>query len=379
MALLLDEKSVPANTSFAASLRALGADEVLRIFKRALHPPDETVINKDKPTLNLRQQATEAMKYLGFGDKSKVKMRRASIHVSSLSDGVDGDQERLISKIDTLELTDVSEIDMFSDVNLPIPLNTTHQMSVTLANNPHPPSQSEKEMIGAVLIYVSEFFSTDRLDAWLPELVNTISVSNAYMINLIHAELPNFVDALRKVIFVDRVRVLQDSLSIHDTKTVYVSLPIRVDNLKHEGYPTLHTIVKSWLGDVSFELLEEGSRKDSTNLRVAGLKFDHRLATWEGVMIKKGRHIVWHTSEFSNDKELDGIRRLLATPPTSYRQTVKPVEFTVGSKFVLKVHLAFHIHTYIHTYIHKHTCIHVGTFGLPLVWFNPHSSIDLVD
>ena len=66
------------------------------------------------------------------------------------------------------------------------------------------------------------------------------------MINLIHAELPNFVEALRQVIFVDRVKVLQDSLSIHDIKTVHVSLPIRVNNLKHEGYPILHKIVKSW-------------------------------------------------------------------------------------------------------------------------------------
>ena len=57
MALLLDEKdkSVAPNASFSTSLKALGADDVIRIFKRALQPPDDVVVNKDKPTLNLRQ------------------------------------------------------------------------------------------------------------------------------------------------------------------------------------------------------------------------------------------------------------------------------------------------------------------------------------
>ena len=345
MALLLDKHEKPAapNTSFSTSLKALGADDVIRIFRRALQPPDDVVVNKDKPTLNLRQQTTDAMTFLGFGDTSNEKMRRASIRVFVDDRNGHGENDSLISEVSTKVINDVSDIDMFSEAAFPIAPDTTHQMSVTIANNPNPPFKSEKEMIIALLVYVGEFFSTDKLDAWLPEIVNTVSVSNAYMINLIHAELPNFVEALRKVIFVDRVRVLQDSLSIHDIKTVHVSLPIRVDNLKHEGYPILHKIVKSWLGDISFELLEEGSREGSTNLRVAGLRFDHRLATWEGVGIKRGRSIIWHRSEFSNDKVLDGIKQLLATPPTSYRQTVKPVEFTVGSKFVLKAHLAFRL------------------------------------
>jgi hypothetical protein len=141
----------------------------------------------------------------------------------------------------------------------------------------------------------------------------------------------------------DRIRVLNDSLSANGIKTIHVTLPIRVDNLKHAGYPIIHKIVKYWLGNISFEILEADSCEGRSNLRVGGLTFDPALATWYIVAVKKDCDLIWHPSEFSKDKNLEQISRLLASPPNSYLQTVRPVNIAVGERFTLKAHLSFRL------------------------------------
>ena len=342
---------VPPNASFAKSLHVLGEENAIRIFNSALSPP--TIQNETTNTPSLRAEATHAMQFLGDVKKGG-HMRRVSISV------MEREKDVTQSLVETARVADLEGIDLFSAMNFPIARHELYRMAVSVANpsgNKAPKTdegvtkrdevKEEKskmqEVKIALLVFVREFFSTERIAKWLPEVVNTIQVSNAYMIQLIKTEFPNLVYALSAVVYVDRMRILQDSLSEGDLKTLSVDLPIRVENLKHEGFPILHKIVKHWLGDVSFELLEEGSRDGIINRRVAGIRFDHRLATWNGVALKKGEQLIWHQSEFSHDRELQSIRKLLTSSPISHQEVVQPVEFTVGSRYVIKAHLAFRL------------------------------------
>ena len=67
------------------------------------------------------------------------------------------------------------------------------------------------------------------------------------------------MQALSKVVHMDKLKILHDELSIEDLKTVHLQVPLNIDGMTREGYPILAKIFQSWLGAVTFELLEEGS------------------------------------------------------------------------------------------------------------------------
>ena len=74
----------------------------------------------------------------------------------------------------------------------------------------------------------------DRLAKWLPQFISTISGSNAFMLHLVRSEFPFLLEALSQVVFIDRIRILNDSLTnnLHnlDLKTIQVTLPVRLIN-----------------------------------------------------------------------------------------------------------------------------------------------------
>jgi len=217
----------------------------------------------------------------------------------------------------------------------------THRASLALAEVETP----ENKISLAFFAYVKEFFPLATIDQWLQEVLCTITGSNTFMLRLINEEFPSTMGALSELLFVDRIRILDDKLCVdNDVKTIHITLPVRVDNLKHAGYPIIEKIVKYWLGDISIEVLEAGSTDSTTiNRRIWGLRWDPFYYSWHIVAVKQRGRFVWHESEFSKDKGLKGIHELVHSAPVSHRQTIVPVIFQVGDTYVLKVQLCFKI------------------------------------
>lgn len=264
-----------------------------------------------------------------------------AVNSSSSSSSSNSSSSSSSSSIVHIEMTDSSK-DVFINCPSGDPKSEeTHRAILALSESAAP----EREISVAFFAYVKEFFPLISIGEWLEEVLRTVTGTNTFMLRLINEEFPVVINALSDLVFIDRIRILDDALSaVSNVRTVHVTLPVRVDNLKHAGYPIIEKIVKYWLGDISIEVLEAGStQRTSVNRRIWGLRWDPFYYSWHIVAVKQGAHFVWHASEFSKDKTLRGIRELVHTAPISHRQSIVPIIFHVGDTYVLKIHLSFKI------------------------------------
>jgi hypothetical protein len=328
--------------TFATSLQRLGQDLTVKILEDNLRAP---AASTDPST---REQAIEALKYIAEGPATVRKISVSAFCAANSS-----------SSNSTVQ---IAMMDSSKDIFIHCPSGDpgseeTHRAVLVISESAAP----ERDISVAFFAYFKEFFPLESIGEWLKEVLRTVTGTNTFMLRLINEEFPTVMNALSDLVFVDRIRILDDALSaVSNVRTVHVTLPVRVDNLKHVGYPIIEKIVKYWLGDISIEILEAGSTQStSVNRRIWGLRWDPFYYSWHIVAVKQGGHFVWHAGEFSKDKDLRGIRELVHTAPISHRQSVVPIIFHVGDTYVLKIHLSFKI---------------FGFLSVPpcTLWFNIH-------
>ena len=180
------DASCTYNTSFAVALEALGAAETIRIVGNALKPATPK-------SPSLRDQACSALQFLG---DSRDPMRKISLTAkwlesSSAAEVVGGPCYDVVITQGAIEsLEDIHNV--FSSTS--VTGEETHRAVLALSQ------QADKNVIIALMLFFDEFFPTSRLALWLRMFLNTISVSNAYMLRLVHAEFPQLLHVISQLV-----------------------------------------------------------------------------------------------------------------------------------------------------------------------------------
>ena len=229
----------PSNLSFAQSLEKLGARRTIKVIEAHLRSPTEVEVEKaaregvdqeinnqgqddsNNPPTN-REQAKEALKFIAEGTEST--MRKISVNALLFKNGISN-----AVRIRTEAVSSLQDLDIFTEHigrrTAPSSSEETHKAVLAIAESSPSDTSSTQEINIALLAYVRDFFPLFAIQEWLQQVLRTITVSNTYMLQLIHLEFPASMKALGDLVFADRIRLLDDKLStVNDVKTIHLTV-----------------------------------------------------------------------------------------------------------------------------------------------------------